>query len=401
MKRLFLIFCLFVCIQLLSVACSGKEKLSSNKFLVEGEISDVEDGTVIQLFRWDGGVGYTIASDTLKNGRFIFNEKALFNLERLTIIPQGDDFPSMLLYVWVAPGAKVKIKGKGNMFPLWEVESSIPNQKEENRFTNKNHDIIAESARISAERNNVFSKIMSASSEDEARPYKKIVDSLDVINDSLMLKEIFANVYIMEKTNISPIWLDKMRLLAWKVKPVNEGKEYYDELRKKAEALYCRMSEKDKTTPIGYGITADLFPPHVVGVGDNMADADFLDIIGNTKHLSDYSGKYLLLDFWSRGCGPCIMALPEMKEVSEIYHDKLTIISISLDADAVWKEAMNANDMPWVNIRDPKSFGGLAANYGTKGIPNYVMISPEGKIIDIWGGFGNGLIKKKLSENIK
>jgi len=401
MKRSFLKFCLFICIPLLSVTCSGKEKLSGKEFLVEGEISGIEDGTVIQLFRWDGGVGYSIASDTLKNGRFIFKKKAIFSPERLTISPKGNDFPSMFLYVWVAPGVNVKIRGKGKIFPLWKVKSSIPNQKEENRFTDKNCDIIAESARISAERSNVFSKIMTASSEDEARPYSKIVDSLDVIGDSLSLIEIFANVNIMEKTNISPIWLDKMRVLAWKVKPANEGKEYYSELRKKAEALYDRMSEEDKTTLVGYNITADLFPPPVVGVGDNMTDADFLDIYGNTKHLSDYSGKYLLLDFWSRGCGPCIMALPEMKEVSEIYRDKLTIISISLDTDAVWKEAMNANDMPWVNIRDPKSYGGLAANYGTKGIPNYVVISPEGKIIDKWGGFGSGLIKKKVSENIK
>ena len=95
------------------------------------------------------------------------------------------------------------------------------------------------------------------------------------------------------------------------------------------------------------------------------------------------------------------MALPEMKEISETYSEKLTIISISLDTDAMWKEAMNEHDTPWINIRDPKGYGGLAANYGVRGIPNYTMISPEGKVIDKWMGFGDGHLKRKVGENIK
>jgi thioredoxin-related protein len=89
-----------------------------------------------------------------------------------------------------------------------------------------------------------------------------------------------------------------------------------------------------------------------------------------------------------------------MKEISETYHNKLTIISISLDNDADWKEAMTKHDMPWVNLRDPKSMGGLAASYGVAGIPNYVLISPEGKVIDKWAGYATGLLKQKVGENI-
>ena len=95
------------------------------------------------------------------------------------------------------------------------------------------------------------------------------------------------------------------------------------------------------------------------------------------------------------------MSLPEMKEISEIYSEKLTIISISLDTKSRWELATNTYDMPWINIRDPKSYGGLAANYGVNGIPSYVMISPEGKVIDKWGGFGEGNLKRKVNKNIK
>ena len=228
-----------------------------------------------------------------------------------------------------------------------------------------------------------------------------IVDSLDVISDSLRVIENSAYIGILEKTDITPIWLEKMRNITWLVTPSKKDKEYYGELRKKVETLYSKMSEEDKLTSYGSHITVQLFPPDVVGVGDDFIDTDFVDADGNTKHLSDYLDKYLLLDFWSSGCGPCIMALPEMKEISETYNEKLIIVSISLDTDVRWKEALKKHDMPWVNIRDPKAYGGLAANYGVNGIPSYVVISPEGKIVSKWSGFGNGYLKKKVNETIE
>jgi len=402
MKSTFFRFCLLACIPLLSVACSYSEKLSGNEFLIEGEISGVEDGTVINLVRWDEFSGKTIASDTLRNGRFMFKEEAESNTDKLSISPRGDGFPPMSLYVWAAPGAKIKIKGTGKLHPMWEVKSSVPYQKEQNLYQVKNRDIIAETARISTERNDVMSKIMAASSREETLPYREISDSLIVIMNSLWLTEILAGVDIMEQTkSVSLIWLEKMVAVAYHSNPTNDGKEYYVDLRKKALELYSRMSEEDKNTLYGARITANLFPPTIVGVGDEFPDADFFDINGNTKHLSDYSGKYLLLDFWSSGCGPCIMAFPEMKEIAESYSENLTIISISLDTDNRWKEALDRHDMPWVNIRDPKSFGGLAANYGVNGIPYYVIISPEGKVVDKWGGYGTGSLKRKVGGNLK
>ena len=401
MKNLFLKFCLLACIALLAVACSNSEKLAENEFLIEGRISGVEDGAMIRLFRTDGNSGEFIAADTLQNERFRFKSEAISNPEKMLIICMDEGYPSQPFFVWVAPGARVKITGKDKLLPAWEVKSSISYQKEENRYTNKSRSVIKEQAKLAVEYSNLRTKARAASSEEEALAYREKIDSLEVIENSLIIKQFFSDIDIMEKTDISPIWLDKMRAITMTLKFSDLDIESADNLREKAKKLYGRISEEDKNTLIGHEITANLFPPSVAEIGDDMVDTDFFDINGNTKHLSDYAGKYLLLDFWNRGCAPCIMALPEMKEVSETYSDKLTIISISLDSDAAWKEAMKTHDMPWVNIRDPKAMGGLAADYGVSGIPNYIMISPEGKIIDKWMGYGTGLIKTKMSENIK
>ena len=78
-----------------------------------------------------------------------------------------------------------------------------------------------------------------------------------------------------------------------------------------------------------------------------MADADLYDLEGNVHHLADFKGKYIMLDFWSRGCGPCLMALPEMKEVAEMYKDRLTIVSLSIDTKKGWETASKTHEMTW------------------------------------------------------
>ena len=108
----------------------------------------------------------------------------------------------------------------------------------------------------------------------------------------------------------------------------------------------------------------------------------------------------MVLDFWHSGCAPCIATFPEIKKISETYRDKLTVISISIDSDSRWKATTAKHDMPWENLRDPQIANGLFSNYGADGTPTYIMISPKGKIIDIWWGDGKISLTNKVSENM-
>ena len=161
-------------------------------------------------------------------------------------------------------------------------------------------------------------------------------------------------------------------------------------------ALYNRLNEEQKASIKGQEITVNLFPPKTVKEGDDMADTDLFDLDGNIHHLAGFKGKYMLLDFWSSGCGPCIMALPEMKEIQEQYKDRLTIVSLSSDTKNRWKAASAQHEMTWQNLSDLKQNAGLSAVYDVNGIPNYVLISPEGKIMKMWSGYGKGSLKLKM-----
>lgn len=156
------------------------------------------------------------------------------------------------------------------------------------------------------------------------------------------------------------------------------------------------MNEAQKASIKGQEITVNLFPPVVVKEGDEMADTELYNLDGKIHHLTDFKGKYILLDFWSSGCGPCIMALPEMKEIQEQYKERLTVISLSSDTKSRWKAASAKHEMTWQNLSDLKQSAGLYAKYGVNGIPNYVLISPEGKIMKMWSGYGKGSLKLKM-----
>ena len=126
-----------------------------------------------------------------------------------------------------------------------------------------------------------------------------------------------------------------------------------------------------------------------------MADAELVDPDGETHRLSEYLGKYVLLDFWSFGCGPCLQSLPELKAVSESYRDRLTVISITSDPKNQWETASKEHGITWVNLNasdDPA----VGDRYGVNGIPHQVIISPEGIILDSWAGYGQGLLEQRL-----
>ncbi|MCS2676312.1 hypothetical protein NXV90_09140 [Bacteroides ovatus] len=73
---------------------------------------------------------------------------------------------------------------------------------------------------------------------------------------------------------------------------------YKEEVKK----LYARMSEADKQTDDGQEITTYVYPPTTVGIGDMMVDGDLYDANDSLRHISEFKGKFILLDFWSSGC---------------------------------------------------------------------------------------------------
>lgn len=136
-------------------------------------------------------------------------------------------------------------------------------------------------------------------------------------------------------------------------------------------------------------------------VGDTALDFTLPDPKGKLVKLSDFKGKYVLLDFWATWCGPCLQEMPNVANAYQKYRGKnFTIMGVSLDrpeAKAKWQDMIVKQNFNWVQVSDLKLWSSLAALlYNVNGIPANFLIDPQGKIIA--KNLRGEALQKKLSE---
>ena len=371
---------------------AGLASQAQNEIIIDGQLTNVKDGLVINLFRLDGRVGTTIGRDTIENGKFHFKVKPEKDLDQLDLFVNSVEFPSMSRKLYAKPNARIQVIGTDNLIYTWTVKSNVDEQQEFDRYLYAAKDLLTKDQQLQIAVNACWGVLDSstATSEEKEAAKEKMKDLRNQSYD-IQLKVSAKEIAIMKEMPVTSVWLEKM--YGW-----SSYVSYYPNYPFTAEvkALYARMSDEQKQSEMGQLITANVFPVKVVQIGDDMADADFYDLDGKIHHLAEWKGKYLLLDFWSSGCGPCIMALPEMGELQEKYADKLAIVSLSSDTEKRWRAASAEHKMIWANWSDKKQTGGLYAKYGVRGIPHYVLISPEGKVVDSWSGYGKGSLLRKF-----
>lgn len=117
-------------------------------------------------------------------------------------------------------------------------------------------------------------------------------------------------------------------------------------------------------------------------------DLDMVTPQGDPRSLCDivesYKGKHLLIDFWASWCGICRNNTPRIKEIYAQYpHEQFEIISVSADEKAdSWKTAMLKDDMPWTQYcLTAEGIKNFYEKYQTIGVPYYLIVSPEGKVL--------------------
>ncbi len=110
------------------------------------------------------------------------------------------------------------------------------------------------------------------------------------------------------------------------------------------------------------------------------------DLQGKDVSLSEFRGKWVILDFWGSWCGWCIKGMPRLKEAYKEYAGKVEIIGIDCnETEQAWRDGVAKYELPWVNLYNPKD-SGLLEQYLVEGFPTKVIISPEGKIAEITVG---------------
>ena len=108
------------------------------------------------------------------------------------------------------------------------------------------------------------------------------------------------------------------------------------------------------------------------------------DTTGKIVKLSSMRGKYVLVDFWAKWCGPCRGENPNVVRVYNKYKDKgFTVYGVSLDRNKEdWLKAIHEDNLTWTHVSDLKFWQSEAAKiYSINAIPFSVLLDPNGVII--------------------
>jgi thiol-disulfide isomerase/thioredoxin len=124
------------------------------------------------------------------------------------------------------------------------------------------------------------------------------------------------------------------------------------------------------------------------------------DLQGKEHALKDFRGKVVLLDFWYRGCGWCMRAMPQIMELVDDFKDQpVAVLGMNTDQDE--KDAQFVVDAMKLNYPVLKAQG-LPEKYKVQGFPTLVIIDPEGNVADLHVGYSPtlrqdvGAVVKKL-----
>lgn len=345
-----------------------KQRIPIKPIVVEGEVTGVPDGALV-FFSYNINKSYAysaangILADTVRNGKFHIEKRFIYkdfedseDNEKYSLVLNGGN-----LFVYAYPGSTVKVTGTPDPeFLNWRAESDHPLQKELNEYIDHRRKNVA----------NVKKKIQEAYEADDVDD--DLVEKLNREKDSI---HVVAMLDFMKNRECDDVFADevfRISNIAFFLKNEEISGKIRDFIKEKVPAEYndnqaIILSKRYLAPSSGF-----------LHVGDKMMDFTFYDRDDKVHKLSEFVGKKpVVLQFSTKGCGPCHAIRPEIEEFYAKHKNEVEIITISMDNVRAWK---SDEKVSWQDWNDHASDSSIGTKFDLSGYPYYVIINSDGII---------------------
>lgn len=119
---------------------------------------------------------------------------------------------------------------------------------------------------------------------------------------------------------------------------------------------------------------------------------------GKDHSLSDYRGKWVVVNYWATWCPPCLEEIPELVHFHENHKDKDAVV-LGVNMEDLSKEKLAAFiDENFITYPVLRHAAGMTAVGPVPGLPTTYLISPDGEVV---GRKLGGITSEDLESYIK
>ena len=361
-----ILFALLLC----SITVYGFQQQENDSFRLKGKIGKLNVPAKVYFSYFAEGIEYT-DSTSINNGSFSFTGSIKSpSPSRIILDYSGDGLipaarAGNIFYLYLEPGI-VNLESPDSLQNIKFINSSINDE-----YLAYLKNIGGNIQDLSAKMN---SKYQSATKEQQSDT--AFTAALDREYRTLLKERSQKQLQYAKEHSDS----------YFSIVALTEGTPSTDIDIATVEPLFLSINKKFRDTSEGKSFAKRIDAARNISIGKEAPDFTQNDPDGNPVKLSDFRGKYLLIDFWASWCGPCRQENPNLVKAYAKYKDKgFEILGVSLDdkkGKQAWLNAIKKDNLTWPQVSDLKSWSNdVALLYGVRAVPQNYLISPEGIII--------------------
>ena len=388
-----------ICLQLFLMCISGIATAQSKPFTINGNIKGKAGGYIYLSYK-----GNSYDSALIADGKFSFAGNLDGPAQAMVMMDRNARFFDKYTELYIVPG-EMELSLDYDHFSDTRLKGS-PVQAEADALAKARAPVMTQLKPFSEAYDKANKEYIAAmqAKKDEAtlaslkEAATRAKDAMDPYYDKLA--EIDGEFMDKHPTSYVTASIMRYRIGSMKIQ--------------EAERRYNALPADIQNSSVGKAIKTELDALRMGSPGSKAYMFASTDIEGAPLKLTDYRGKYVLLDFWASWCAPCRKGNPHLLSLYSKYRGKgFEIIGVSDDDSkpeawkkavekdkiGVWKHVLRGFDMK-KRMAGIKNETDISEYYGIHSLPTKILIDPNGMIIGRYGGGGENdeAMDKKLSE---